>query len=147
MKDHLQELPSKKSELEETRRLLERLEDRKGETDPGLYKRLHQQYEEKIEKLEPTIEQLTEEGETRKMELQARLGYELIRAKHAEAKLEEIERLYKEGAMDEETYQEDRRRFRQQKKDAESEAPQIEQKLDEIEFYLTETGSVSYDGD
>jgi outer membrane murein-binding lipoprotein Lpp len=147
MKDQLQELPSKKSELEETRRFLERLEDRKDQTDPSLYNRLHQKYEEKIEKLEPTIEQLTEEGEARKTELETRRGYELIRAKHAEAKLEEIELLYEEGAMDEETYQEDRRRFRQQKKDAESEASQIKQKLDEIRFYLTETGSVSYDGD
>lgn len=142
----LEDLPEKKDDLKEARQLLDRLEDRKDETDPDRYERLRQRYEEKIEELEPTVEQLTEKGITQKMELEDRLTRQQSRVEEAEAELDEIEQLYEEGVMDKETYREDRRRFRRQKKEAENEASQIERELDEIEFYLTETGSVSYDG-
>jgi hypothetical protein len=139
------DLPELKGALEEARQLLERLKARKDETDPDRYERLHRRYEEKIEELEPAVEQLTEQGETRKLELEDRLAHQQGRAEDAEAELDEIKQLHEEGAMDEETYREERRRFQRQRKEAENEASQIERELDEVEFYLTETGEVSYD--
>ena len=106
----LEDLPEKKAELEETRQLLDRLQDRKGETDPDRYERLRQRYEEKIDKLEPTVEQLTDEGKTRKLELEDRLAYQQSRVEEAETELDEIEQLHEEGTMGEEAYREDRRR-------------------------------------
>ena len=141
----LEDLPELKADLEETRQLLDQLEGRKGETDPDRYERLRQRYEEKVEELEPTVEQLTEKGITQKMELEDRLAHQQGRVEEAETELDEIEQLHEEGAMGEEAYREDRRRFRRRRKEAEKKASQIERELDEVEFYLTETGEVSYD--
>ena len=106
----LENLPEKKADLEETRQLLDRLEGRKGETDPDRYERLRQRYEGKIDKLEPTVERLTDEGKTRKLELEDRLACQQSRVEEAETELDEIEQLHEEGAMGEEAYREDRRR-------------------------------------
>jgi hypothetical protein len=140
----LEDLPELKADLEEARQLLSRLEDRKAETDPDRYERLRQRYEEQIEELEPTVEQLVDEGKTRKLELEDRLAHQQDKAQEAKGELEEIESLYEEGAMGEEAYREDRRRLRRQKKEAESKVSEIEREIDEVEFYLTETGEVSY---
>lgn len=144
MSDQLEELPSKKADLEETQRLLERLEARKDRVDPDRYERLRERYEEKIDRLEPEVETLTEKGETRKLELEDRLAHQKSRIEEAEEELEEIETLYEEGALDEETYRKDRRRLRRKKKTAGKEISQIEGELHEVRFYLQEKGDVSY---
>jgi len=140
----LEDLPKLKADLEEARQLLSRLEDRKGQTDADRYERLHERYEEQIDQLEPTVERLVEAGKTRKMELEDRLAHQKDKARDARKELEEIESLYEEGAMGEDAYREDQRRHKRQEKEAEAKVPKIERELDEVEFYLTKTGDVSY---
>jgi chromosome segregation ATPase len=75
--------------------------------------------------------------------MEDRLAHQQDKAREAKGELEEIEALYEEGAMGEEAYREDRRRLRRHKKEAESKVSEIEREIDEVEFYLTETGEVS----
>ncbi|MCS3698401.1 hypothetical protein [Salinibacter ruber] len=140
----LEDLPELKADLEEARRFISRLEDRKEETDSHRYERVRQRYERQIEELEPTVRKLIDQGKSRKQELEDSLADHQEKAQKAEAELQEIEQLHEEGAMNKESYQEDRRRLRQQKKKAEKKASRLERKLDEVKFYLTETGNVSY---
>jgi outer membrane protein assembly factor BamB len=140
----LEDLPALKADLEEARQLLSRLEARRDTTDPDRYERLRARYQEQIDALEPTVERLTDKGETRRIELQDRQAHQQDKTREADGALEEIESLYEDGAMGEEAYRKDRRRLRRQKKDAESKGSEIKRELDEVEFYLTETGEVSY---
>ncbi|MCS3635840.1 DNA repair exonuclease SbcCD ATPase subunit [Salinibacter ruber] len=140
----LEDLPELKADLEEARQLISQLEDRKEETNPDRYEHVRQRYEQQIEELEPTVQKLTDQGESRKQDLEDRLATQQEQVEEAEAELREIEQLHEEGAMDEQAYQEDRRRLQQQKNEAEKKASRLERELDEVNFYLTETGNVSY---
>jgi hypothetical protein len=140
----LEDLPELKADLEEARRFISRLEDRKEETDSDRYERVRQRYKRQIEELEPTVRKLIDQGKSRKQELEDSLADHQEKAQEAEAELQEIEQLHEEGAMNKKSYQEDRRRLRQQKEEAEKKASRLERKLDEVKFYLTETGNVSY---
>ncbi len=143
----LEDLPELKADLEEARQLISRLEDRKEETDPDRYQNVRQRYEQQIEELEPTVQKLTDQGESRKQDLEDRLADQKEKAQEAEAELTEIKQLHEEGAMGEEIYQEDRRRLQQQKNGAEKKASRLERELEEVKFYLTEVGKTDYQGE
>ncbi|PEN11176.1 hypothetical protein CRI94_16430 [Longibacter salinarum] len=140
----LADLPSLKDELAETRELLQRLNAKKDEIDSSRYERLASRYQETLDTCKTAIETLTEEGETRKLELENRLAHQQDLVEEAKEELDEVTSLHEAGALDDDTYREDRRRLRRKKRTAEKEASSIDRQLREINFYLTETGDVSY---
>lgn len=140
----LSELPKKRAELEKTEELLARLQDRNGTVAPERYERLASHYQEKIEQLEETVNQLIDDGKIREIELEDRLDYQRCRLEEAKAKLDEIESLYEEGLLDDETYHSDRGHFCRHKKEAKDRIDQIEEELKELRFYLTRIGDATY---
>jgi hypothetical protein len=146
MDDALSELPKKKAKLKETRSLLERLEARQGEVSADRYQRLCERYQSQIESLGKIKAELTERGETQKIELEDRLAMQRDRKQVAENELAEIEALHEQGAMDEETYRNQQRDYRGDVRQADKKIRKHVQKLDELNYYLNEVGEEPYRG-
>src|SRR5680860_843656 len=111
MNNALSKLPKKKAKLEETRHLLMRLEEREGDVSPDRFQRLRERYETQIEELEKEVTQLTEKGETQRIELEDRLAIQQDKKQEAENELAEIETLHEQGALDDETYRNQRTKY------------------------------------
>ena len=140
----LSNLPSLKSDLKEKERLLDRLEKRRDRISESRYERLSDQYREEIDKLKTEVEQLTTEAESRLEELQDERFHQQERIEIAEEELDEIETLYQDGALSEEDYRKEKRRFERQKTSATDKQEEIDREIDEVKFYLTEIGDVNY---
>jgi ankyrin repeat protein len=143
--DHpIQELPAKKAKIQETHRLLERLESREGEVSSDRYDRLSEKYQGTIAELKEDITKLTDEGETQKIELEDRISHHRSKRRKAEEELEEIETLHEQEAIDKESYRSQRKSYRREKKNADRKVNSLEKELDELNFYLNEVGDESY---
>jgi hypothetical protein len=146
MDNPLSKLPKKKAKLEETQHLLERLDAREEEVSADRYRRLRERYQSQIASLEKEVTELTDRGETQKIELEDRLALQQEKKQEAEDELAEIETLHKQGAMDDDTYRDQRRNYRQKVKEAEKNIIKQERALDELNYYLTEVGEEPYRG-
>lgn len=144
MKDALRSLPAKIEKLEETKRLLQRLEAQEGKVSADRYNRLSERYSSQIAGLEEEIDELTDEGRTREVELEDRLAHQREQRQGAEAELEELKTLHADGALDEDTFNSQRRRYRRKAKQAKKKVRAHVEELEKLRFYLTEVGEVSY---